>query len=154
MDQAREQTEVVAARPQGPHLQAAPEAARAAVPLRLTLEPSGLIVEVTQADTLVGRHHEANLRLPLPDVSRQHCRLIYEERAWRVRDLNSMNGVYVNEVRVQEAVLQDHDTLRIGGFGFRVDLHSCETTLPLAGGEPERIFRDIAEALSAPPPDR
>ena len=31
MDQAREQTEVVAARPQGPHLQAAPEAARAAV---------------------------------------------------------------------------------------------------------------------------
>src|SRR6185437_13972961 len=103
MDQAREQTEVVAVAPQGPHWQAAPEGEQAAVPLRLTLEPSGLIVEVTQANTLVGRHHEANLRLPLPDVSRQHCRLLFENNAWRVRDLKSLNGVYINDVRVQEA---------------------------------------------------
>src|SRR5258705_366748 len=118
MDEPREQTEALAPAPQGPQWLAAPAGERAPMPLRLTLMPSELIVEVTQANTLVGRHHDVNLRLPLPDVSRQHCRLQFVEDSWHVRDLNSMNGVYVNDVRVQEAILNHHDKLRIGGFAF------------------------------------
>src|SRR5581483_4445423 len=134
--------------------QVPPEGERAPVPLRLTLQPSGLIIEVTLADTLVGRQQTSNLRLPLPDVSRQQCRLTYTDGAWHVRDLNSMNGVFVNDVRVQEAILGHHDALRIGGFAFRVDLHSNEATVPMAGQEPERVYHDIAEALAAQAPRR
>ena len=126
----------------------------APVPLRLTLMPSEMIVEVTLANTLVGRHHDVNLRLPLPDVSRQHCRLQFVDGTWHVRDLNSMNGVYVNDVRVQEGILNPHDELHIGGFHFRVDLHSCEHTLPIGVNEPQRSLRDITEALNAPQPSR
>ena len=78
----------------------------------------------------------------------------FVDDAWHVRDLSSMNGVYVNDVRVQEAILNHHDKLRIGGFAFRVDLHSSENTLPIGVNEPQRVFRDITEALNAPPPSR
>jgi hypothetical protein len=47
------------------------------VPLRLVLQPSGATMEVAQADVLVGRHSCADVRLPLPDVSRRHCRLVF-----------------------------------------------------------------------------
>lgn len=154
MDELREQTEAIAPPPEEPRWQPPPEGERAAAPLRLTLMPSELVVEVTLANAVVGRHSDVNLRLPLPDVSRQHCRLMFVDNAWRVRDLKSLNGVFVNDVRVQEAILNHHDTLRIGGFTFRVDLHSSEATLPIAIHEKQRVFRDITEALCAPPPSR
>ena len=111
-----------------PARSAQPEAERIPIPLRLTLQPSGLIVELSRGDTLVGRHSEANLRLALPDVSRRHCRLFYIDHAWQIEDLDSLNGVYVNELRVHQVVLHDRDTLRIGSFHFCVDLHSSTAT--------------------------
>jgi pSer/pThr/pTyr-binding forkhead associated (FHA) protein len=92
------------------------------VPLRLFLHPAGAMVEVTRADNLVGRLTDADVRLPLPDVSRRHCRLVWRDGRWQVLDLNSLNGVFVNDRQVQQAVLQNGDLLRIGGFVFRVDL--------------------------------
>ncbi len=154
MDKPIEQTEVVAAAPEVPQLLPAPEGARAPVLLRLTLLPNEVVVEVTQANTLVGRHTDVNLRLPLPDVSRQHCRLEFVDDCWHVRDLMSLNGVYVNDVRVQEAILNHHDRLKIGGFTFRVDLHSSQATLPITVQPPQRVYRDITEAFAAAPPSR
>ena len=120
----------------------------APLPLRLTLQPSGLIVEVTRGDTLVGRHSEANLRLPLADVSRRHCRLFFAGDAWQIQDLDCLNGVYVNEMRVREAMLHDGDALRIGGFCFRVDLHSNAVHQT---DKPDRMIRGIAEVLASAP---
>jgi pSer/pThr/pTyr-binding forkhead associated (FHA) protein len=124
------------------------------MPLRLTLQPGGHTVEVVNGDALVGRHSDANLRLALPDVSRRHCRLFYTDRQWRVVDLDSLNGVYVNNVRVREAVLHDRDALRIGSFVFEVDLHSKEAQPPGPADGPQRVIRDIAEVLASPPPAR
>jgi pSer/pThr/pTyr-binding forkhead associated (FHA) protein len=91
-------------------------------PLRLVLEPSGMVVELTQVDTLIGRHSSADIRLPLPDVSRRHCRILHAAGRWRVVDLNSLNGVFVNDEQVEEAELQHGDRLRIGGFTFAVEV--------------------------------
>ena len=92
------------------------------IPMRLVLQPSGAIIEVNRPDTLVGRHTEADIRLPLPDVSRRHCRLVCGEGGWQVIDLNSLNGVAVNGESVLQAPLHDGDVIRIGGFTFAVDL--------------------------------
>jgi hypothetical protein len=92
------------------------------IPLRLFLHPAGAMMEVTRADALVGRHTDADVRLPLPDVSRRHCRLVWQDGRWQVLDLNSLNGVFVNDRQVQQATLQAGDLLRIGGFVFRVEL--------------------------------
>jgi pSer/pThr/pTyr-binding forkhead associated (FHA) protein len=90
-------------------------------PLHLLLEPSGLVFAVTRADVLVGRHSSADVRLPLTDVSRRHCRLLFEAGRWQVLDLDSLNGVYVNSARVRQAHLNPGDRLELGGYTFVVE---------------------------------
>jgi pSer/pThr/pTyr-binding forkhead associated (FHA) protein len=99
-----------------------PRSLSALPPLRLMLLPSGMRVDVTKAQTLVGRHSSADIRLPLPDVSRQHCRFVFQQAAWHVMDLDSLNGVFVNNERVKQAPLHHGDRIRIGGFVFQVEL--------------------------------
>jgi pSer/pThr/pTyr-binding forkhead associated (FHA) protein len=91
-------------------------------PLRLLLLPSGASIDVNRPDMLVGRHTECDIRLPLPDVSRRHCRLQFVEGGWQVTDLNSLNGIQVNGEQVLQAPLEQGDQLRIGSFIFTVDL--------------------------------
>jgi pSer/pThr/pTyr-binding forkhead associated (FHA) protein len=92
------------------------------VPLRLLLQPGGLTLNVDKPDTLVGRHSAADVRLSLPDVSRRHCRFTFVDGCWQVHDLNSLNGVFVNGERLQEAVVRHGDRLRIGSLTFEVAL--------------------------------
>lgn len=92
------------------------------VPMRLVLQPSGALLEVNRPDMIVGRHTEADIRLPLPDISRRHCRLLFTDGGWQVIDLNSLNGIQVNGEQVLHAPLEQGDLLRIGGFTFTIDL--------------------------------
>jgi pSer/pThr/pTyr-binding forkhead associated (FHA) protein len=117
------------------------------VPLRLVLQPSGLAVELTRPDMLMGRHSGADIRLPLPDVSRRHCRFVYSKGIWQVFDLESLNGVFVNGQRVEQAELHDQDVVGIGGFHFKVELASRGVD---ASDSTEGVIQRIAEAL--PPP--
>jgi pSer/pThr/pTyr-binding forkhead associated (FHA) protein len=94
--------------------------------MRLVLLPSGMRVDLTKADTLVGRHSSADIRLPLPDVSRQHCRFVFRHATWHVVDLNSLNGVFVNNQRVKQIPLRHGDRIRIGGFIFQVELPATQ----------------------------
>src|SRR5947209_10480206 len=92
------------------------------VPLRLVIQPGGVAIELGRPDLLAGRHSAADVRLPLPDVSRRHCRFLFVEGCWQVVDLNSLNGVFVNDEPVLQAPLRQGDLVRIGGFTFAVDL--------------------------------
>jgi pSer/pThr/pTyr-binding forkhead associated (FHA) protein len=102
-----------------PHVGAAGEL----VPLRLRVESSELIVEITCPIAIVGRHTQADLRLDFPDVSRRHCRLVFESGQWRIQDLKSLNGVCVNNRPVAEALLFAGDLVKVG----------CVTMLVLTG---------------------
>ena len=84
--------------------------------------------------------------MPLPDISRHHCRFRLTERGWDLTDLDSTNGVYVNGARVQYSALHAGDHVRICGLEFEIE-------------EPEAIegadvLRKIAEALPAELPQR
>jgi predicted component of type VI protein secretion system len=122
------------------------------VPLRLRLLPAGPAVECTRPDVLVGRHSHADIRLPLPDVSRRHCRLVCAGGTWQVVDLNSLNGIFVNGEKVQQATLRHRDQLRIGGFTLEVDLERGDPTVRLADEErpTDGVLRSIADALPGP----
>jgi pSer/pThr/pTyr-binding forkhead associated (FHA) protein len=109
---------------QGPH-RAMPQndpAPAEFVPLRLVLQPGNMAIELTRPDMIVGRHSDADIRLPLPDVSRRHCRFVFGNGTWVVMDLNSLNGVFVNDEPVAHATLKQGDRVRIGGYIFVVDL--------------------------------
>src|SRR2546423_3973024 len=52
------------------------------IPMTLVLQPNGLKVELTRPEMLLGRHSGADLRLPMPDVSRRHCRFVFQDGVW------------------------------------------------------------------------
>jgi hypothetical protein len=124
MEHAQEPPEATGPSAHGPHLRLRTDETPADfAPLRLFLEPSGTVIEVNRPDMIIGRHTGADIRLPLPDVSRRHCRLQFTEGRWHVVDLNSLNGTQINGEHVLRASLEQGDLLRIGGFTFTVDLH-------------------------------
>lgn len=126
-----------------------PKETLAAYPLRLVMQESSLAVEIVQSDTLVGRHPDVDLRLPLGDVSRRHCRFLFADNCWQVIDLNSTNGVWINDKRVQRTVLRHRDALRIGGFLFQVDLSAGRNTDKLPDTQ-QNVLKSIAKSLNAP----
>ena len=114
-------------------------------PLRLCIEGADLHIDVTCPIAIIGRHTEADLRLNLPDVSRRHCRLAFENGVWRIQDLKSMNGVFVNNQPVLEAPLYAGDLVVIGSVKLLI-----ESGTPLAPTNDK--LRQIAEALPASEP--
>src|SRR5690606_4016984 len=75
---------------------------------------------VSREVTVVGRREDCDLRIPLSDVSRKHCRLIKDGDVLRLEDLGSSNGTFVNGQRVREATLRPGDTVSIGPVSFGV----------------------------------
>jgi pSer/pThr/pTyr-binding forkhead associated (FHA) protein len=146
MDDNQVPVEAVGLPVQGPHRH--PGRGPEPTPLRLILLPSGMTVDLTQPEVIVGRHSDADVRLPLPDVSRRHCRFVWRDGTWRVFDMNSLNGIFVNDERVTERVVRNGDAVRIGGFTFRVQF-------PLgAAGQSKGVLRSIADALPQRPERR
>src|SRR5947208_1459728 len=88
-----------------PHLELPPPQRAGFVPLVLTAPPEATHIEITRTEAIVGRHSRADVRLALPEISRRHCQFNYVDGQWRVIDLHSLNGVWVNGERVQEAVV-------------------------------------------------
>jgi pSer/pThr/pTyr-binding forkhead associated (FHA) protein len=122
------------------------------VPLRLVLQGGDMTISLSRSDMVFGRHSESDVRLPLPDVSRRHCRFVFSESRWQVFDLNSLNGVHINGERVQQATLTDKDMVRIGSFNFEVALPGGPT-LARGTDQPTDLLQSIAEALPLPVPD-
>jgi pSer/pThr/pTyr-binding forkhead associated (FHA) protein len=77
---------------------------------------------VVREMTVIGRREDCDLRIPVGDVSRKHCRLVMEEESIRIEDLGSSNGTYVNSQRVQEAVLQPGDRIQVGPVQFIIQI--------------------------------
>jgi pSer/pThr/pTyr-binding forkhead associated (FHA) protein len=69
----------------------------------------------------VGRAPRADFILEAALVSRLHCRLEAESEALLVVDLDSTNGTFVNDKRVDQARLSSGDRLRIGRVELTVE---------------------------------
>ena len=70
---------------------------------------------------IIGRWRECDLRISDPCVSRRHCELFAQgDHVW-VRDLDSLNGTFINEAQVLEPLpLGDGDMLRVAFVAFKV----------------------------------
>ena len=66
----------------------------------------------------VGRAPEADIFLDDVTVSRHHAELRHGAEGWSVRDIGSLNGTYVNRVRVEDQHLLGGDEIQIGKFRF------------------------------------
>jgi pSer/pThr/pTyr-binding forkhead associated (FHA) protein len=69
-----------------------------------------------QPITSAGRHPGADVFLDDVTVSRHHAEFRLENGEFRVVDVGSLNGTYVNREPVESAVLADGDEIQLGKF--------------------------------------
>ena len=63
-----------------------------------------------------GRHPDSDIFLDDVTVSRKHATFRREGDDFLVRDVGSLNGTYVNRMRIENAVLKTGDEVQIGKF--------------------------------------
>ncbi|MGK8802355.1 FHA domain-containing protein [Acinetobacter seifertii] len=86
----------------------------------ITGEITGQEITVDR-DMLVGRHQDADLLLQAAEISRRHAALLLKDQLLWVQDLNSSNGTFVNDIRIeQEKQLHDGDIVQFASFKFSV----------------------------------
>src|SRR4026208_68700 len=74
----------------------------------------GITFELVDGEASVGREATNRICIVDPSVSRRHALLQREGESFRVVDLESLNGTFVNEVPVLERRLEHGDRVAIG----------------------------------------
>lgn len=112
---------------------------------------------------VIGRRSSCDITLEFPNVSSHHCELVLIDSYWQIRDLNSTNGLKVNDIRVAEKFMFPGDVLTIAKKRFEIQykpnpnaarpedtMVMSESLLQKAGlekrGRPERL--PVASATS------
>ena len=93
--------------------------ARARQRLLVRTEGDAGIVHVLGKRTTIGRIPANDLCIDADAISRHHAVVLATDNGAVVEDLNSTNGVFVNDVRVVRHELRDGDVLTIGKTSFR-----------------------------------
>ncbi|MEE2961290.1 MAG: FHA domain-containing protein [Myxococcota bacterium] len=68
----------------------------------------------------LGRSEDCNLQLNMESISRVHAELVVQPGGLRVKDLDSRNGTYRNNVRITEAIVSEFDTIAFGTVAFKL----------------------------------
>jgi pSer/pThr/pTyr-binding forkhead associated (FHA) protein len=79
-------------------------------------EQAGDRFALTGDETRLGRHPDSEIMLDDITVSRRHAAIERTSEGYVVADAGSLNGTYVNQVRIDRAVLHHGDELQVGKF--------------------------------------
>lgn len=84
---------------------------------RFRLTWTGGRASLTDGEYVLGRDPDLELFLDSRDVSRRHARIVIDGDAATIEDLESKNGTYVTDRKLDAATrLMDGDTIRLGSF--------------------------------------
>jgi pSer/pThr/pTyr-binding forkhead associated (FHA) protein len=71
---------------------------------------------LSAGETRLGRHPDSEIMLDDITVSRRHAAVEQTPEGYVVTDAGSLNGTYVNQERIERAVLHHGDELQVGKF--------------------------------------
>ncbi len=94
---------------------------RSALPRFLLRGVSGATLGKTYAVTdnaIIGRQPDCDLPIPAEEVSRHHARLKLTPEGVLVEDMGSANGTWINDKRIQSALLKPGEELRLDTVRF------------------------------------
>ena len=77
---------------------------------------SGEVFKPQGEKTTIGRHPDSDVFLDDITVSRNHALLIRKPDGYYIQDQGSLNGTYVNRVRVETRKISDGDQVQIGKY--------------------------------------
>src|ERR1700682_5723227 len=96
---------------------------------RLVLRFEGAILKEVPLGTrpvTIGRAPDNDISIDNLAVSNYHSRVYVEAGSLVVEDLNSLNGTFLNDIRVERAMLKDGDAILVGKHHILVDqLHDA-----------------------------
>ncbi len=126
----------------------------------ITGELTGQEISIDR-DMLVGRHQSADIVLQAGEISRKHAAFLLKDQALWVQDLNSSNGTFINDVRIEhETLLKERDIVQFAGLKFSVlappkDIAPAlnETEIVLTSEQPSEagVVSETAATLSVEP---
>jgi hypothetical protein len=92
----------------------------------------GRVYPLNRNTNIVGRSEKADVRIAQPAVSSEHVRIMSGSLGFEVEDLNSVNGTFLNGVRITRAKIQRGDRLTLGNVEFTFLLEkSADATMAL-----------------------
>lgn len=98
--------------------------------LRVNSDDGRTLQEFALADNevIIGRLPDCGLVLDDRAVSRRHARIAMGRNGWYIEDLDSVNGVFVNDRPVLRSVLSDGDCIAIGRYVLRYSSQQVATS--------------------------
>lgn len=99
---------------------------------------------------LVGRAPDCTIQLRDQRVSRQHCRLSFQQGHWSIEDLQSRSGTIVNGRNVHRADLRDGDTILLGDTRLQLRMHTEAAAQARAAPEAGTAAGNAAGAAGDP----
>ncbi len=109
---------------------------------------------VKKPRSVIGRNPDCTIRIPVSEVSRQHCEIASDDTRAVVRDLGSSNGTFVNRAAVAEHRLAAGDVIVVGPATFvvKIDGHPAhvDAAQVLASSKaPAKLPADAPRAIPA-----
>lgn len=84
----------------------------------------GDAVPLVRSPMVMGRRESCDICLCFPNISGRHCELIFKDGFWLIHDLDSTNGLKVNEERLARGGkkhLRPGDTITIAKRQFKIE---------------------------------
>jgi hypothetical protein len=81
----------------------------------------------------IGRAPDNDIPIDNLAISNYHARIYVEAGSLVLEDLNSLNGSFLNDIRVERALLKDGDSILIGKHNILVD-EAHDAVLPVDAG--------------------
>jgi len=95
-------------------------------------------------ETLIGRGTDCHISLADPLCSRVHAKFLCTSDGWIIRDAQSRNGTQVNGQKIDEAMVIDGNTIRVGSHEF--EFHETEEP-PTAKGDDAQQKQTIVQDM-------
>src|SRR2546422_2419400 len=121
-----------------------------------TGKQSGKSFDVAKA-TIIGRGDSAQFQISDNAASREHCKVFEQAGTWMVADLNSRNGIKVNDVQTTRKNLGNGDRIVIGETTLVFETTSAAAAAPAKAAGAAKSEKDAAFAAAragAAPPKR
>lgn len=102
-------------------------------------------IPLLRTPLVLGRRESCDVCLQYPNVSSRHCELLFKQGFWIIKDLDSTNGIKVNDSRVYRKILRSGDMVTVGQRRFRIQYTESGTRNTL-----EEFEKEMEETMNIP----
>jgi pSer/pThr/pTyr-binding forkhead associated (FHA) protein len=92
-----------------------------------------------RASLTFGRSPEADVNIPETRISRIHAEIRSWDQDFVIKDMHSRNGITLNGIRTEVAILKTGDVIRIGTHEFTIEQEATKGT--------RTIVREVAQEI-------